>query len=85
MATKYIRRHAVFNVKSERQLRIWNWILENTSEFSDQNFADFVREKLEWCMLNENKQFKEVEVHQSYMVKPKAVDQEQKMGWKNLI
>lgn len=58
MATKsYIRKPAVFNPGSAREKRIWDWIERSTNNFEAQNFAAFVRDKLEWCMQNEGVQF----------------------------
>lgn len=50
---KYIRKNATFNRKSKHHMAIWEWCLQETEDFKSQNFADFVREKLEWCMEHE--------------------------------
>jgi hypothetical protein len=47
---EYIRRQTVFNKNSDREKRIWDWVVSSTNEFQDQNYAAFVRDKLEWCM-----------------------------------
>lgn len=52
----YIRKPAVFNPGSEREKRIWDWIESSTNNFKGQNFAAFVRDKLEWCMHHEGTQ-----------------------------
>ena len=51
---KYIRKNATFNQESERHMAIWEWCLRETEDFKAQNFADFIREKLEWCMNHGN-------------------------------
>lgn len=55
MLQKYIKKNATFNRFSKKQMMIWNWCRESTNDFKDQNFADFVREKLEWCMNQEKR------------------------------
>lgn len=81
-ADKFIRKQTVFNPESERQLKIWNWILTKTDNFKKQNYADFVREKLEWCMNNEGNytlapnQPTEVEVNE---------DNSSNTGWGSLL
>ncbi|MUK89174.1 hypothetical protein GMD78_12400 [Ornithinibacillus sp. L9] len=72
---KYIRRNAVFNENSERDMKIWKWASDKTGNFKEQNFAAFIRDKLEWCMNNESKTFSEVEQH----------EQPQKNGWSSLV
>lgn len=50
---KYIRKNATFNRFSHKQMEVWNWCVKETDNFKHQNFADFIREKLEWCMQQE--------------------------------
>jgi hypothetical protein len=76
MADKYIRKQAVFNQYSDRELRIWNWIVNSTDNFEKQNFAAYVRDKLEWCMQNEGKEIKEAEPIEEQPIKK---------GWGKLI
>lgn len=52
---KYIRKNATFNRKSKQHMQIWEWCRQETEDFKAQNFADFVREKLEWCMEQEGR------------------------------
>lgn len=51
---KYIRKNATFNRFSNKQMAVWNWCVKETDNFKHQNFADFIREKLEWCMQQED-------------------------------
>jgi hypothetical protein len=74
---KYIRKPVVFNEYSQRDMRILNWAAKQTGNFQNQNFAAFVRDKLEWCMQNENKQFKEAE--------PDEEQPRSKKGWGKLV
>jgi hypothetical protein len=76
----YIRRPAVFNPDSDREKRIWNWIENSTNNFKGQNFAAFVRDKLEWCMLHEGGQFVATANTQEAVVKT-----ESKQGWSRLL
>lgn len=81
MGKDYIRRPVVFNPGSERELRIWNWIVTSTDSFKGQNFAAFVRDKLEWCMLHENKGAEPV-----MMVQPQITeDLHTKKGYSDLL
>lgn len=78
----YIRKPAVFNPESERERRIWNWIETSTNNFSKQNFAAFVRDKLEWCMQNENSN----SLGPMVAVQSRLSEEVQKKkGWSNLI
>jgi hypothetical protein len=77
MGDKYIRRPAVFHKYSERDMRIWNWASKKTHEFKNYSFAAFVRDKLEWCMMNEGNEFKKAE--------PIEEQPENNGGWGNLI
>jgi hypothetical protein len=77
----YIRRPAVFNPESEREKRIWNWIESSTNNFKGQNFAAFVRDKLEWCMQNEDRHF----ASSSVAPQVQSVNMESKQGWAKLI
>ncbi|CAH1230620.1 hypothetical protein PAECIP111891_06700 [Paenibacillus allorhizoplanae] len=79
MAVKsYIRKPAVFNPGSAREKRIWDWIESSTNNFEAQNFASFVRDKLEWCMQNEGVYFTPNVVHQ-------PIPQESKQGYSKLL
>jgi hypothetical protein len=71
---KYIRKNVTFNRHSKKHMAIWNWCLSETEEFKAQNFSDFVREKLEWCMRNGNNN-----TFIPVVIEPKET------GWKNLI
>lgn len=81
--SKYIRRPAVFNGHSERELRIWNWIKEETGDFKNQNFAAFVRDKLEWCM-NHKCEMHPVVTEPKSTLKPNE-EKIEKKGWSSLI
>lgn len=50
----YIRKTASFNPESEREVHIWNWVISKTDNFKKQNFSSFIKEKLEFCMNNDN-------------------------------
>jgi hypothetical protein len=80
--TKYIRRPAVFNKNSQRELRIWNWIVNSTDNFEKQNFAAFVRDKLEWCMQNESGSVQTIEPKQ-HQNSPET--EAKKDGWASLV
>jgi hypothetical protein len=73
---KYIRRAVVFNENSEREMKIYNWAIAKTKNFKDQNFASFVRDKLEWCMQNEDKTLEKADP---------VEEQPNKKGWRSLI
>lgn len=82
MADKYIRKPAVFHKYSERDMRIWSWASKKTHEFKNYSFAAFVRDKLEWCMMNEGNQVKLIEPNQPQ----KDPDIESKKeGWSSLV
>jgi hypothetical protein len=68
---KYIRKNATFNTKSKHHMAIWEWCLKETEEFQAQNFADFVREKLQYCMENQGASF--------------IPEQPKQIGWSSLI
>lgn len=73
---KYIRKSATFNRFSKNHMAVWEWCKRETEDFRAQNFADFVREKLEWCMEHEN----------NGMERRMIVSQEsEKDGWGSLI
>lgn len=79
---KYIRRPTVFNQNSEREMRIWNWAKDKTDNFKKQNFASFVRDQLEVCMMNERNQVQIIEPRQPH----KDPDTEtKKEGWSSLV
>lgn len=74
----YIRKPAVFNPGSEREKRIWEWIESSTNNFKAQNFAAFVRDKLEWCMQNEGRSI-------SPVVAQQPIISDLKQGWSKLL
>jgi hypothetical protein len=76
MADKFIRKAAAFNRYSEREMKIWNWILERTDNFKKESFASFARESFEFKMKNEGKEFKKAEPMQ---------EQPNKKGWGSLL
>ncbi|MGO4496446.1 hypothetical protein AB4114_11170 [Paenibacillus sp. 2RAB27] len=79
MADKnYIRKPAVFNPGSAREKRIWDWIESSTNNFKGQNFAAFVRDKLEWCMQNEGGHFTPAVIQQ-------PITQDSKQGYSKLL
>ncbi|WEG14182.1 hypothetical protein PU629_07395 [Pullulanibacillus sp. KACC 23026] len=53
MSSKYVSKSVTFNKHSEQQMKIWKWCKDETNDFKNQNFADFIREKLEWCINHE--------------------------------
>lgn len=81
MGAKYIRRPAVFNPGSDREKRIWEWIEQSTNNFKGQNFAAFVRDKLEWCMQNEGRQL----IASDYVQAVQQASAVEKKGWSKLI
>jgi hypothetical protein len=74
----YIRKPAVFNPGSAREKRIWDWIESSTNNFKAQNFAAFVRDKLEWCMQNEGG-------HVASPLVKQVITTDSKQGWSKLI
>lgn len=56
-------------------MQIWEWCKQETEDFKAQNFADFVREKLEWCMEQEKKRFE----------LPMVTHEPDRNGWSSLI
>lgn len=72
---KYIRKSATFNRYSKNHMQIWEWCKQETEDFKAQNFADFVREKLEWCMEQEKKRFE----------LPMVTHEPDRNGWSSLI
>lgn len=79
---KYIRRQAVFHKGSERHLKIWEWGVEATNDFEDQSFADWIRDKLEWCMRNEGK---DIQVFESKNEQKPLEFENKKGGWSSLV
>jgi hypothetical protein len=77
MADKFIRKAAAFNRYSDREMKIWNWILERTDNFKKESFASFARECFEFKMQNEGKELKEAE--------PMQEQPKDKGGWSNLV
>lgn len=72
----YIRRNAVFNEYSDRDMKIWNWAKEKTGDFKHQNFASFVRDSIEFRMNNEGNNFVEAE---------QDAQPQNKGGWSSLV
>jgi hypothetical protein len=79
---RYIRRQAVFHKGSERHLKIWEWGVETTNDFTDQSFADWLRDKLEWCMQNERNV---VQVMDSEQEQKPIEHETKKGGWSNFV
>lgn len=79
---KYIRRPTVFNQNSEREMRIWNWAKDKTDNFKKQNFASFVRDQLEVCMMNEGNPVQIIEPRQPQMDPDTETKKE---GWSSLV
>lgn len=74
MGSKYVSKSVTFNRNSNKQMSIWNYCRNETNDFKSQNFADFIREKLEWCINHENESFT-----------PSLEESKPQTGWINLI
>jgi hypothetical protein len=73
MKDNYVKKSVTFNCNSKQQMEIFDWCRRETKDFKAQNFSNFVREKLEWCIKHENQFFSP------------ATEQPNTGGWSSLI